>query len=182
MIAELPLHPLLVHLPLGLVIILPLISFWALLARRREDSPGTIWALVVVLHAVLAVSTWIAAEVGERKVHIAEQVVEQQIIARHADAGDYLQIATLLAFLVALVGVARGRMGRTGRCVSTALACGMLFLGCYAGRTGGELVYQHGAADAYVHPEAARGRDDVTDQPPGTVDKTREGSSSPSGK
>jgi hypothetical protein len=111
-----------------------------------------IWAVVVALHAGLAVSAWFAAEVGERSLHIVEPVVQERFLDMHTEAGDRLQLATGVAFLVCLAGLARDRVGRVGRIATTALAWGMLFLGYEAGQTGGELVYRHGAARAFAEP------------------------------
>ena len=169
-----PLHPFLVHLPLGLVAVLPVLSAWGLIARRRSDTPGTIWVVVVALHAFLAVSAWFAAEIGERHVHIVKHLVDGTFLDAHADAGNALQVVASVAFLLCLVGLARDRVGSIGRVMSTLLACAMLFMGYEAGRTGGELVYRHGAARAYVDPDTT-GAPSAAPVPEGRSDRGRNG-------
>ncbi len=63
--SSLPLHPALVHLPLGLAFVMPFLAVslaWALWVRR---VPRLTWAIVVALQTVLLAGGLVALRTGE---------------------------------------------------------------------------------------------------------------------
>jgi hypothetical protein len=56
--------------------------------------------------------------------------------------------------LIAATGLSRGAVGQAGRLFTTVGAVGLVFAGIQVGSGGGELVYRHGAANAYVSSAA----------------------------
>ena len=61
----------------------------------------------------------------------------------------FLVLTGVLA-VVAVVGLARGNVGRAARLVSAVGAFGVLGAGVQVGHSGGLLVYREGAASAYT--------------------------------
>ena len=57
---EIPLHPAIVHIPLGLAFVLPLVTLVALAIswRKKQMTP---WIFVLVLNALMACSAWYSA-------------------------------------------------------------------------------------------------------------------------
>ena len=84
----LPLHPALVHLPLGLAFVMPflaLILAWALWTGR---APRRTWAIVVALQAVLLAGGLLALRTGEAQEDRVEPIVGETALGRHESAAQ----------------------------------------------------------------------------------------------
>lgn len=145
-----PLHPAIVHFPLVLVVLVPLFALGALVAIRRGSDSVNAWGLVVGLAALLVVSSFAALRTGEAQEDRVEDVVSERVIHEHEEAGErFLWIAAGI-FLLTAGGLAPGRVGGAARGAATVGMLAALAFGLQVGRSGGELVYTHGAARAYV--------------------------------
>jgi hypothetical protein len=103
----------------------------------------------------LTLSAWVAVETGEEEEERVEAVVAESTIDAHADAAErFLFLSVAMAGLVS-GGLLRNRVGAAARVVSVFAAVGLLFAGYQVGHTGGALVYQHGAASAYLDSTGA---------------------------
>ena len=63
---------------------------------------------------------------------------------------EQLLTASLLAFVLAGGGLLPGIAGRIGRVATIATTLVVLIAGVRTGHSGGDLVYRHGAANAYL--------------------------------
>jgi uncharacterized membrane protein len=149
-----PLHPALVHLPIALALLVPLAAAFALLAARAGWLPVRGWAFVVGLQVLLVGSGWLALETGEAEEERVERVVDERHIDEHEERGERLLIGAGVALLAIGAGLAPGRVGALARPLGLVLSLGVAGLAVDAGHSGGELVYRHGAANAYA-PEPA---------------------------
>ena len=149
-------HPKLVHLPLGLALVMPFLAAGILLARRACLLPPGSWLVAILLQAVLVAGAYGAMRAGHHEEERVEDIVGEHWIHEHEEAaesflwGAGIVLAVMAAGLVlpegtvstvALVGAAVGTLVVTGLAIRT-------------GQSGGELVYKHGAASAYVSPGA----------------------------
>ena len=149
-----PLHPAVVHFPIVLVVLLPLVAVGALWAIRRGASARWAWAVPLAVAAALTLSAWVAIETGEAEEERVEQVVSEQALHEHEEAAERFLVLSGVLLLMAATGLAGGTLGRAGRLLSTVGSVGLIAAGAQVGAAGGELVYRHGAASAYV--EAAQ--------------------------
>jgi uncharacterized membrane protein len=145
-----PLHPAIVHFPIVLAILLPIVSGAALWAVRRGAAPIRAWGIAAATAAALTISAWLAVETGEAQEERVERVVPEQVLDRHAEAAERFAVLAGVLLLVSGVGLAGGRVGRAARMVATVGSLGLAGAGVQVGHTGGKLVYQHGAASAYA--------------------------------
>lgn len=145
-----PLHPAIVHFPIVLVFLVPIAALAALWAIRRGARPARAWAAVLALAVALSASTWIAKETGEQQEERVEAVVAESAVETHAQAADLFFILSLVSLAVIGAGLAPGRVGTAGRALGTVAAAALIIAGWRVGASGGELVYRHGAAQAYV--------------------------------
>jgi len=83
-----PLHPALVHLPLGLSIVLPLVAAGMAFALWRGLVPRRTWGVVVGLQAALVVGALVALKTGEREERRVEPVVGETALERHEEAAE----------------------------------------------------------------------------------------------
>ena len=100
---SLPLHPAIVHLPLGLAFVIPALAAgfaWALWTGRVR--PRGAWLTVIALQALLLGSGFVAMNTGEREEDRVERIVPDAAIERHEEYAEQFVWAVGLT-LVALV-------------------------------------------------------------------------------
>lgn len=154
-----PLHPKLVHLPIALAMLMPILSAGLLLAWFRDLLPRRTWIVAVALQALLVGSSVVAMRSGEGEEETVEKVVAESAIEAHEEAAEVFTwtaagVLLLFAAGAALPGVA---VARGTAAAATAATLVVLFLGYRVGQAGGALVYQHGAASAYSGVAAGGG-------------------------
>ena len=152
-----PLHPLVVHFPIVLSVLLPISALAALWAIRKGTTPRGAWALPLAVAAALTVSAYVAAETGEREEDRVERVVAERAIHGHEEAAERFLVLSGVLVLVAGVGLLPRTLGEAARLVTAVGALGLLAAGVQVGHSGGELVYRHGAASAYADGAGAPG-------------------------
>lgn len=123
MLNNLPLHALIVHMPIALTVLVPLFALLGLWLGRRILKPHVAWALPVGMLALLLVSGFAAEKTGEQQEDRVEKVVPEAAFEKHEEAAEL--------FLVVTGGVL------------------VLAAGWNVGHSGGQLVYQHNAGAAY---------------------------------
>ncbi len=152
---SLPLHPAIVHVPMGLAIIVPFIAVVVALALVKGKITRTTWLVVVALQAALLVGALVAINTGGREADKVERIVGEGPIAQHEEAAETFAWAAgiTLAASIAVMVVPFKAAGVTA--LATALLMfGVMGLGVRTGHAGGRLVYVHGAAAAYRSGDA----------------------------
>jgi hypothetical protein len=149
-----PLHPAVVHFPIVFSVLLPIAALLALWAIRRGVAPLRAWAFPLVLAAGLTGSAWVALQTGEAEEERVEAFVSEAAIHEHEEAAERFLLFAGVVTLVAGAGLLGGAVGSAARIVATAGTVLVLLAGYQVGRAGGELVYEHGAASAYVSGSA----------------------------
>ena len=145
-------HPKLVHLPVALAVLMPLVSGGVLFGWWRGWFDRRVWVLVFLLQAALVGSGALAMKTGEQEEERVERVVAEEKIEAHEEAAEifvWTGAALLLLMAVPLVlPESRARqVVALGAFLGTLVISG---LGYAAGEAGGKLVYQYGAAQVYV--------------------------------
>lgn len=166
-------HPLIVHFPIVLLMLVPLFVLAAVKLRWRRVMLGA--AIVLAIAAVA--STYVALETGEAGAEIADRTpVINHAIHEHEEAAEAVMtvFAILTALLIALAITMRLLSGRFRRRRFAPLLIGyaVIHLACYvlvarAAHLGGELVHVHGVhalvqasppADEVEDNDSGRGR------------------------
>lgn len=168
-----PLHPVVVHFPVVLSILLPVVAVGSLWAIRGGARPLRAWGVSIAVAAALSLSAWVAVETGEDQEERVEEVVAEARLDAHADAGEALLFVSVGVLAVLALGVLPGDKGRIARYVG---AVGTLTVAAAAfktGMTGGDLVYKYNAASAYATPGGAGAAVEGTDnaEPKGEKDE-----------
>ncbi|MFQ5418445.1 MAG: DUF2231 domain-containing protein [Myxococcota bacterium] len=149
-----PLHPAIVHFPIVLALLAPvgaLVAAWGIASGRV--SPRA-WMGVVVLQIVLVASGWLTLETGEREEERVERVVAERHIEDHEEEAERFLLLAALTLPLAAAGLMRSAAGTAARGI-TVLAAAIVAAAVGAvGHSGGALVYQHGAAQAYTQRDA----------------------------
>ncbi|RLB48359.1 MAG: hypothetical protein DRJ42_23405 [Deltaproteobacteria bacterium] len=145
-------HPKLVHVPMALGVLMPLIATGLVVAWWRKWLPARGWAIAVLLQGLLFGSGVLALQSGEAEEERVEEVISEDAIERHEEAAEAFVWASGAVFGVMLLGLAAAG-GRPGLPIAAAAALGTIVvfgLGYRTGEAGGALVYEHGAGAAYA--------------------------------
>ncbi len=145
-------HPKVVHLPMALAVLMPLLAGGAAFAWWRGWFDRRVWVIVLLLQAALTGSGFVAMNSGEAEEDRVEEIVAEQYIESHDEAAELFVWASaiVLALMVLPLVLPEGRF-RTAAAVGAVLGTLLVFgLGFRTGEAGGRLVYEHGAAQAYV--------------------------------
>ena len=150
-----PLHPALVHLPLGAALVVPLVALGLTVALWRGRWPTGVWSIVVGLQVLVVGGGMMSMRTGEEAEHQVRRALPEtrSFIHEHEErAKAFMGGAFTVLLLSAGVLVARNKpaVARGLTVASTLGALGVAGLGMNAGKAGGELVYEHNAAAAYA--------------------------------
>jgi uncharacterized membrane protein len=145
-----PLHPAVVHFPVVLAFLLPIFAAGALWTIRRGARVRRAWTIPVALAGALLLSTWAAVQTGEAQEDRVERVVADEPLDAHEEAAESFIVMTTVVVLVMAAGLLPGLAGKSARLLGTAGAVGIVAGAAWVGHSGGQLVYQHGAASAYA--------------------------------
>jgi uncharacterized membrane protein len=139
----LPLHPAIVHVPLGLAVVAPLLALGLAIAIRKGTLPRTSWAIVVVLQAVLFAGGLLALKTGEQDEERVEDRIAESAIERHEELAErFVWSAGGTLVLGTAVLILRSHVATSALMAATTLATVVtLGTGLQAGHAGGALVY-----------------------------------------
>lgn len=151
-----PLHPKLVHLPIALAVLMPLITGGLLLSWVRGWLPRRAWWGAVLLQVVLLGSGLMARSAGEEDEERVEKVVPHDAIEEHEEAATLFLIGAGVGLALILAGaVLRSeKAARLAAGASVVVALAGVWLGVHVGEEGGHLVYKYGAASVFVEGAA----------------------------
>lgn len=157
----LPLHPAVVHVPLGLALVMPVLLGVLLWAIATHRLPGKVWLVALVLQGVVLGAAAVALRTGEQDEDRVEARAGEARIEAHERAAQAFTVAaggTFLAAALALMLRERRRPFLTAGGASVVLSVAMLALGIQAGHRGGLLV--HGGAGLTAPGEGRQGEGD----------------------
>jgi uncharacterized membrane protein len=164
-----PLHPAVVHFPIVLATILPILAVIALW-RMHDGAPLRTWAPVALVAVVTWGSAFVATRTGEAQEERVEQVLaSEEPLHEHEEAAELFLLVSGVGAGLALLGFAPGLTGRGARLMAMLGVLGGLAAAARTGVLGGELAYQHGAAAAYTE-----GAIPVSVPDPGMADEPQE--------
>jgi uncharacterized membrane protein len=154
-----PIHPAIVHVPLGLSFAIPIVALAALLWFWRGRSVTAVWLVVILLQCMVVGGALVALRTGEADEERVERIVGERPLETHESASkQFLAIAaaSLLVSIIVLVPRVSRRGALIAAVVATLVTAGMAVR---AGHSGGEVVYVHGGARAHIAPSAGAGRE-----------------------
>lgn len=145
-------HPKVVHLPIAIALLMPLIAGGLAIAWWRGWIQRRAWAVAVVLQSLLLGSGFVAMRSGEAEEERVERVVAERFIEAHEEAAElFMGFSAAVFALFLLAGlVRRERVALSLAAVASVSSVAALGLAYRVGEAGGRLVYQHGAASVYT--------------------------------
>jgi uncharacterized membrane protein len=149
---DLPLHPIVVHFPIVLGALLPLLAILLWWAIKKWQWTPKVWALVSAVALVYCLFAVTAVQLGEEDEEKVEKVVSEKVIEEHEEAGELIPWIAGTLFLVSLGGFTV-RYSKQAKMAMIGLSLVAVVPLIHAGHTGGELVYEHGASIAHLPPD-----------------------------
>lgn len=156
-----PLHPALVHLPLALAMLLPLLGVAAFIALWRDPADRRAWGVFTAGALLLAGSAFAALQTGERDEDAVEALVQHDVIHAHEElAEQFLALCVALAIIAAVALAAHKHPvpARAAAALAILVSAAALVQGLRTGHAGGELVYTHNAGAAFSTAQPATGQ------------------------
>ena len=147
-----PLHPAVVHIPVGLAFLAPLLAVALAVAILRGWLPWRAWLALVLVQAVMLGGGIVAQRSGEGDGERVEKVVAESKVDAHEEVAEQFLWSIGLSLVLSLLVLpfhkrGGGRWALIGATIATFAVLG---LGVRAGHSGGELVYLHGAAQVFT--------------------------------
>lgn len=148
---SIPLHPAVVHLPLGIAMILPLLAIGMSVAIWRGWFPSKVWGIVAFLHLLLFATTILALKTGEREEEKVEEVVQETALEAHEEKAEVFLWVTGMTMVLSgsALFLRKRNLGLAVRLAATLGLGAVATLALSVGHSGGDLVYRQGAASAY---------------------------------
>jgi len=143
---DLPLHPAIVHVPLGLAFVMPLVATALAWAIWWAKLPRGAFAIVAGLQLVLSVAGFVAIGLGHDDAEKAAAYTPTPAIEAHEEAAEtFVWVSVgVLALSVATLFVPRSKAPILAAVVAAGTVA-VTALAVDAGRKGGTLVFQYGA-------------------------------------
>jgi hypothetical protein len=159
----LPLHPAIVHLPLGLAVVVPLLALGVGIAIRRGALPHKSWLIVVALQATLVAGGLFALRTGEQDEDRVESRVAERTVEDHeALAQRFVWIAGGTLALAAAAQVLHAHPATATLMAATTVAATLTAgAGLQVGHSGGAIV--HGPSGAAASAGSTAGRSEPDD-------------------
>jgi hypothetical protein len=145
-----PLHPLIVHIPLVLAGLVPIVAGFLAWQTWRGRGSRRQWLVALALQAVVVIGALVAVDTGGDEAGTVHTVVPREAIHAHAQAAHWFEDAAIATLV--LIGVAtalRDRKAAVAGIVATVVAAGMVAIGVQTGHLGGKIVFQYDAPAAY---------------------------------
>lgn len=156
--SSLPLHPAIVHLPVALALVLPLVAAGLWVALWKRWLPRKAWLVVAGLQALSVGGGLLALRTGEHEEERVEHRVPESALHQHERAAQTFVGAStaLLALAAGLLLLRQDRAFLAGAGAAVLAAVPVAVLALHTGKAGGELVYVHNAGAAYAAAGEAR--------------------------
>jgi uncharacterized membrane protein len=148
-----PLHPIFVHIPVGLAVVFPLVALGLTIALRRGLLTQRAWVVAVALQALMLAGGLAALKTGHNEEERVEDIVGKKHVEAHEERAEaFLWAAGVTLALSGTVVVLGPGAAVAAAGATTVASLVTLALAYRVGHSGGELVYKYGAASAYAQP------------------------------
>ncbi len=141
---DLPLHPMVIHLPIGLSLAVVLLAPVVLIAWKCGYFSRRTWWMIPLLQFVLLVGSVTAVYSGELAEGNARQVVPNaEVIDRHERQAKRFSLIAAITFVLSLTGAAVSDSKRAQHFATAAVVAAVLQMGgcVLVSHTGGMVVW-----------------------------------------
>lgn len=164
-----PYHPSLVHFPVAMAFLIPVISGFIIIYTGKKASLQPLLAIIPISQFFLVIATYAAMFTGDLDRSTIESLIVDQnpvptrqtvrlmsIFDAHENAARLFFLSTIAGTVLSYIGIkrmgpirAKSAKNRGLLYISVIFQFLILILCLRTANLGGELVYRHGAADAF---------------------------------
>lgn len=166
-----PLHPVIVHLPLAITFLLPilvLVFAWAIKAGKMNKE---LWLVIVGLQLLVTVTGYIALETGETDEEKVSAIVGKDVIHQHEEAAEIFVGTTVIVLASGIVvWFLQPAFQDKGRFAVVLISLLPVFFAFRAGQLGGNIVYRLGGGSAHADVREVFRAEPMELQPPEEID------------
>ncbi len=146
-----PLHPAIVHLPLALTFILPLLVLVFAWAIKTGKMNKEMWLVIIGLQVLVTVSGYISLETGETDEEKVSAIVGKDVIHQHEESAEIFVGTTVIALASGIVvWFLQPGFQDKGRFAVVLLSLLPVFFAFRTGQLGGNIVYHFGGGSAHA--------------------------------
>lgn len=158
---ELPLHPAVVHIPIGLAIVLPILTLLFLFLFYKNKLTKISWIFIFILQLFITAGGYVAIETGEDEEDRVEKVVGHDLIEEHEHkAEDFMKISFVTLAVTAIpFFITKAPILGAVFVANIAMQSLSLFYIVQTGEMGGHIVYEHQAPKAYLQESFEKSED-----------------------
>ncbi len=147
---QVPLHPILVHFPIALSFLLPILALVFAFFIKTKKMNSSMWAIIMGLHLFTVGMGYLSLETGETEEDTVVKIVDKDLIADHEKYAEIYVGVTVLATVLSVVAFfIQANLQMYLQLANVVVLVIAAFFAYETGEHGGELVYKHGAARAY---------------------------------
>lgn len=157
---QVPFHPVVVHFPLAVTFVMPVLVFiFAYMIKLNKMNPKG-WLIIVGLQLAVVISGYVALETGETEEDKVEKVLDKTYIHEHEESAEIFVGSTVIALVLSVAAFfIRKDLGHPIKLSMGFIGLICCFLAYRAGHLGGEILYKHGGAAAYLEESDLNQRD-----------------------
>lgn len=170
----LPLHPIVVHFPIALAFLLPLLTLLIWFGVKKEAVRPRMWISVIALNGALFGFAWLAEYTGEMDEHKVEKIVGEEIMEDHEDWGKSVLWVSGIVFALSFAPLIAHR-SEGARVIYLLGTLGTLLPVSFAAHSGGIMIYKHNAAQAHLEETL----EPTPDYPPAPIQEQEDDSPQP---
>ncbi|MFL5784681.1 MAG: DUF2231 domain-containing protein [Bacteriovoracaceae bacterium] len=146
-----PLHPIVVHFPLAMTFLLPVMVLIFALAMRSGKMSKEMWFVIIGLQVLITATGYLALETGETDEDKVALVTGKEIIHAHENSAEIFVGMTVVSLAGGIVAwFLRPEFQERARLGVFLLTLLPVFFGWKTGHLGGEIVYKHGGSRAHA--------------------------------
>lgn len=137
---DLPLHPIIIHFPIAIGCLMPVLMIFIAIAIRKWQWPARTWWVIVLLQSIFFLSSMVAVKTGE----LDEESGRAPLVSgmeEHEEWGEKVPIAAGIILALTLMPIFLPKKYNAALIVSilgSMLVVGLLI---QTGHTGGQLVH-----------------------------------------
>jgi len=147
---NIPLHPSVVHFPIVLGFILPILALVFAFMIKKGKMQMSSWLIIVALSVLTVGMGYLSLETGENEEDRVEKVVDKVHIQKHEQYAEiFVGVAVVGMVISVLAFFLNVNLQFPIQLLTVLVLSVAAFFAYKAGSLGGELVYGHGAARAY---------------------------------
>ena len=138
---DLPLHPFIVHFPIAIGILMPMLVVGVGLGIKLLKWPHQTWWMIVFFQTVVVASSVIAVVSGEKEEERPGPPLNQEQLAVHEEAGETIPWTAGVALILSMAPLIMPKKMKGLALLFLIVSLGIMIQLIYTGHSGGQLIY-----------------------------------------